>query len=261
VNSRWRISSASASSRSLIAPTTLRSVERPARLRMSASASTPPAAANSWPTTLASFWRSPRSMSRTTSGFVSLIVAIRRATSACSSGGSSASTRAASDECTLATTRAMVWGDSSLRNAQTCSGGVRRRNSNGRASGSVVTVPMISCARSGPTRCVSTSRAYSGPPTPAASAAARRSWISCWTAALVSGRTRHSAAISAESDSTSRSERCFKTFAARSVPRLMSSTAAFWRPLRLAVALLLTRDAGADGAATSIVASLMACPR
>src|SRR6478752_6795709 len=91
-----------------MAPTTLRSVERPARLRISARASTPPAAANSWPTTLASLRRRPCSMSRMTSGLVSLIVAMRRATSACSSGLSSASTRAARVECTLATTRAIV---------------------------------------------------------------------------------------------------------------------------------------------------------
>ena len=123
-----------------MAPTTLRSVERPARLRISARASTPPAAANSWPTTLASFRRRPCSMSRMTSGLVSLIVAMRRATSACSSGWSSASTRAARVECTLATTSAMVCGDSSFRKAWTCSGGVRRRNSNGRVSGLVVTV-------------------------------------------------------------------------------------------------------------------------
>ena len=136
-----------------MAPTTLRSVERPARLRISARASTPPAAANSWPTTLASFRRRPCSMSRMTSGLVSLIVAMRRATSACSSGESSASTRAARVECTLATTSAMVCGDSSLRKAWTCSGGVRRRNSKGRVSGLVVTSPMISSARSAPTSC------------------------------------------------------------------------------------------------------------
>ena len=42
-------------------------------------------------------------------------------------------------ECTLATTSAMVCGDSSFRKAWTCSGGVRRRNSKGRVSGLAVT--------------------------------------------------------------------------------------------------------------------------
>ena len=235
MNRRSLISSARSWSDSLMAPTTLRSVERPARLRISARASTPPAAANSWPTTLASFRRRPCSMSRMTSGLVSLMVAMRMATSACSSGLSSASTRAARVECTLATTSAMVCGDSSLRKALTCSGGVRRRNSKGRVSGLVVTVPMISSARSAPTSCTSTSRAKSGPPMPPPSTSLldRRSSTSRMTAALVSGRTRHRAAISADSDSTSRSPRCLRTLAARSAPRLMSRTAAFWRPLRL----------------------------
>jgi hypothetical protein len=143
-----------------MAPTTLRSVSARA-VEDLGQASTPPAAANSWPTTLASFRRRPCSMSRMTSGLVSLMVAMRRATSDCSSSGSSARIFAARVECTLATTRAIVWGDSSFRKAWTCSGGVRRRNSKGRDSGLALTAPMISSARSAPTSCESTSRAKS----------------------------------------------------------------------------------------------------
>jgi hypothetical protein len=203
-------------------------------------------------------------MSRMTSGLVSLIVAMRRATSACSSAGSSARTRAARVECTLATTSAMVCGDSSFRKAWTCSGGVRRRNSKGRVSGLALTAPMISSARSAPTSCESTSRAKSGPPMPPpiTSLLERRSSTSRMTAALVSGRTRHRAAISADSDSTSRSPRCLRTLAARSAPRLMSRTAAFWRPLRpAALAAPPGPPVGRSVRSRSSVASLIPDPR
>ncbi len=80
VKSFWRISSASSPSVSAIASSTVRSVERPARLSSSASESTPPAWENSWVGTLESFIRSPRSTSSTTPGLVSSIVAMPSAT-------------------------------------------------------------------------------------------------------------------------------------------------------------------------------------
>ena len=99
-----------------------------------------------------------------TSGEVSFIVAIRTAVCACCSGGSCDSTWAASVVCRLAITSAIVCGDSVCRNVAIWSGGVRRRNSNGRISMIAASRPMISAARSDPTDASSTSRAKSTPP-------------------------------------------------------------------------------------------------
>jgi hypothetical protein len=81
-NSIIRISSARSASASASLSSTLRSVPRSARLRMSTSESTPPAAEYSCEITLASFCRMTASTSLITSGLVSFIVAMRSATSA-----------------------------------------------------------------------------------------------------------------------------------------------------------------------------------
>ena len=95
----------------------------------------------------------------TTSGRVSAISAIRRATSAWISGSMSDSTWAASIVCRLETTSAIVCGDSLRRKTTICSAGVRRRNSNGRRSIVAARRPMISSARSSPSERMSTLRA------------------------------------------------------------------------------------------------------
>ena len=81
---------ASSSSVSVSESSTLRSVERSAWLRISASDLTPPAAEYSCWTTLSSFWRITSSTCLTTSGLVSPIRAIRSAISACSALGQAA---------------------------------------------------------------------------------------------------------------------------------------------------------------------------
>ena len=87
----------------------------------------------------------------TTSGRVSAIIAIRRATSAWILGRRCCdSTWAASVVCRLETTSAIVCGDSLRRKTTICSAGVRRRNSNGRRSIVAARRPMISSARSSP---------------------------------------------------------------------------------------------------------------
>ena len=115
---------------------------------MSASDFTPPADEYSCAITLESFCFITDSICATTSGRVSPICATRMATSACSSGVSSESTWAASAVCRLATTSAIVCGDSLRRKTWICSGGVRRRNSNGRRSIVAARREMISSARS-----------------------------------------------------------------------------------------------------------------
>ena len=95
----------------------------------------------------------------TTSGRVSAIIAIRRATSAWISGSICDSTWAASIVCRLEMTSAIVCGDSLRRNTTICSAGVRRRNSNGRRSIVAARRPMISSARSSPSERMSTLRA------------------------------------------------------------------------------------------------------
>ncbi len=84
---------------------------------------------------------------------------------------------------------AIVCGASFLRNAQICSGGVRRRNSNGRISMTADSRPIISEARTAPTDFSSTSRAYSKPPIPTYSIAAVVSMTSVITASVVSAST------------------------------------------------------------------------
>ena len=126
---------------------------------MSASDFTPPAAEYSAAITLESFCFITDSICAMTSGRVSPICATRVATSACSSGGSRESTCAASAVCRLATTSAMVWGDSFFRKTWICSGGVRRRNSNGRRSIVAARREMISSALSPPSDFCSSVRA------------------------------------------------------------------------------------------------------
>ena len=117
---------------------------------MSASDLTPPAAAYSCAITLESFCRITFSTCETTSGRVSAILATRRATSACSSGSRHESTWAASVVCRLAITSAIVCGASLRRKTWICSGGVRRRNSNGRRSIVADRRPISSSARAAP---------------------------------------------------------------------------------------------------------------
>ena len=74
----------------------LRSVARSAAFRIAASERTPPAAAYSCWSTVSSLCSITGATSLTTSGEVWPIIAIRIATSACSSGGSSSITLAAS---------------------------------------------------------------------------------------------------------------------------------------------------------------------
>ena len=109
--------------------------------------------------TLESFCFITDSIWATTSGRVSPICATRMATSACSSGVSSESTCAASAVCRLATTSAIVCGDSLRRKTWICSGGVRRRNSNGRRSIVAARREMISSALSPPSERCSSARA------------------------------------------------------------------------------------------------------
>ena len=158
-NSRRRTSTASSSSVSVSESSTLRSVERSVWLRISASDLIPPAAEYSCWTTVSSFWRITSSTCLTTSGDVSPMRAIRSAISAWSESGRFESTCEASVVCRLAITSAIVCGDSLRRNVTICSGGVLRRNSNGRRSITVDMRPMISSARSGPSARSSTSRA------------------------------------------------------------------------------------------------------
>ena len=68
-------------------------------------------------------------------------------------------------------TSAIVCGDSLLRKAMICSGGVLRRNSNGRRSIVADRRAMISAAPSAPSERSSTSRAKSTPPSAASSIA------------------------------------------------------------------------------------------
>ena len=229
-NSSLRTSAASSSSVSPSESSTLRSVERSAWLRMSASDFTPPAIEYSCWTTLASFARTTSSTCLTTSGLVSPIRAIRSAMSACSDSGRCASTAAAKVVCRFATTRAIVAGASLRKKVMICSGGVRRRNSNGRISITVDRRPMISSARTPPSARSSTSRAYSTPPAASESYAMTVATSSSSTVSVVAGGTRCSFAISSESASISSSRRCLKMSAARSRPSDTSSTAAFLRP-------------------------------
>jgi hypothetical protein len=150
VNSSSRISSARGAFSFASSSSTLRSVLRSTLLRMSASDLTPPAAAYSCALTLESLARTTASTCSTTSGRVSLITAIRRATSAWCSGSSMARTWAASVVCRLAITSAIVCADSERRKTWICSAGVRRRNSNGRRSIVAASRPTISAAFSGP---------------------------------------------------------------------------------------------------------------
>src|SRR3954471_8515501 len=198
---------------------------------MSTSDPTPPATWYSCEITLASLARITASTSLITSGEVSFIVAMRSATSAWVSGGSDASTSAARVVCRLAIVRAIVCGASLRRNAQICSGGVRRRNSNGRISITADRRPIISAARTGPTDFSSTSRAYSKPPWPTKSSALVVSSTSVITASVVSAGTWRILAISSVSASISSSWRWPSSSAARSGPSDTSRTAAFWRPL------------------------------
>src|ERR1700733_13094808 len=103
-NSRRRTSEASSSSDSVSASSTLRSVERSAWLRISASDLIPPAARtySCW-TMLSSFLRITASTCLTTSGLVSPIRAMRSAISACSPDGRCESTCEASEVCRRAT--------------------------------------------------------------------------------------------------------------------------------------------------------------
>src|SRR6185295_7392684 len=73
-------------------------------------------------------------------------------------------------------------------------------------------------------------RAYSTPPSATYASAMTVSTSSCQTDSLVSIGTWRVLAISSDSVSISSSLRCLNTSAARSGPRLTSSTAAFERP-------------------------------
>ena len=143
----------------------LRSVVRLAAFRIAARERTPPAAANSRWSTVSSLRSITRATSLTTSGDVWPIVAMRTATSACSSGASSSITFAARVVLgSWATTIATVCGCSLRRKAAIWSGGVLRRNSNGVVSMMTESRFRISPARAEPTDCSSTSRAKRRPP-------------------------------------------------------------------------------------------------
>ena len=155
-----RTSSASSGSTSVRYSRMFRSVPRSAELRICASAGAPPAAAYSVCSTVSSFWRITCAISLTTSGAVWPMRAIRVATSACSVGGISCITFAASSVVgRFASTSAIICGCSPRRKAKTWSGGVARRNSNGVCSITVASRERISDAFAAPTARSSTSRA------------------------------------------------------------------------------------------------------
>ena len=176
------------------------------------------------------------STSLMTSGRVSLIVAIRSATSAWSRASSMARTCGGRAPCADWPARARSSGATRRAGRRAiCSGGVRRRNSNGRSSIVAARRPMISSARSGADRALQhvarvvdaalgdvllgqhvldgllddgLRRSSAGPSAP-------------WPSRATAPRSRSRA-------------RWPKTSAACSAPSDTSRTAAFWMPLSLA---------------------------
>ena len=153
---------------------TLRSVVRSEWLRISASVLVPPAAEYSRSATAVSLWRITSSTCWTTWALVSPMRAIRSAMSGCWRSGRRASTCAASVVSRLASTSAIVCGDSLRSIAALRSGGTRCRNSNGGRSVRADSRPRTSAARSGPSARSITPRAKSTPPATSESPSGQR---------------------------------------------------------------------------------------
>ena len=248
-NSRRRTSAASSSSVSLSESSTLRSVERSAWLRMSASDLTPPATEYSCWTTLASFWRITSSTCLTTSGRVSPMRAIRSAISACSASGRLREH--------LRGKRGVQVGDHERDRLRRLVA-QERDDLLGRRPAQELERPALDHGRQAADDlrgALGAERALEHVARVVDAAGGQRVVGLDRGGELLehavggAGSTRWSFAISSDSDSISSSRRCWKTSAARSVPSETSSTAAFLPALdRAARRRALGRVGAADSA-------------
>ena len=209
-NSSRRTSSASSSSVSASESSTLRSVERSAWLRMSASDLTPPATSTpAGRRSRASRASRPRPADHVRAGLAHPRDPQRDVGLLAS--GRCASTCAASVVCRLATTSAIVCGASLRRNVTICSAGVRRRNSNGRISITVDSRPMISAARVATERALEhVARVLDAAGGERVIGLDRRDELLEHASRSSPAATRWSFAISSDSVSISSSRRCLK---------------------------------------------------